>query len=81
MSRVVPVPNLAVNSMATAVNVSPSIGVGDRYQAACFPSCECIAKHRGRGQIPGCLFSEEGEKLHDRSLEAFLEDVKRRQQA
>ena len=58
MSRAVPVPNLAVNSMATAV-----------------------AKHRGRGQIPGCLFSEEGEKLHDRSLEAFLEDVKRRQQA
>ncbi len=40
--------------------------------------CECIAKHRGRGQIPGCLFTEEGEKLHDRSLEAFLEDVKRR---
>ncbi|MEG1107082.1 MAG: DUF6485 family protein [Eubacterium sp.] len=39
--------------------------------------CECIAKHRGRGQIPGCLFSEEGEKRHDRSLEAYLQDVKK----
>lgn len=40
MSRAVPVPNLAVNSMATAVNVSPSIGDVGRYQAACFPKKE-----------------------------------------
>lgn len=42
--------------------------------------CECIAKHRGRGQIPGCLFTEIGEKWHDRSLEAFLRDVKENRQ-
>ncbi len=36
--------------------------------------CECIAKHRGRDQVPGCLFTEEGERLYDRSFEAFIKD-------
>ena len=35
--------------------------------------CECIASHRRRGEIPGCLFPPEVEKTFDRSVERFVE--------
>ena len=35
--------------------------------------CECIAYHRGRGEIPGCLFPPEVERTYDRSVERFVE--------
>ena len=33
----------------------------------------CVKNHRGKG-VPGCFFSPEGEKLHDRSYEALFRD-------
>ncbi len=30
--------------------------------------CECVAYHRGKGQIPACFFSKEGEATYDRSI-------------
>lgn len=37
--------------------------------------CECVAHHRDHeGGIPGCFWSEEGEKLWDRSLDLFIKD-------
>ena len=36
--------------------------------------CECIAYHRRSGEIPGCLFSQEGEKTYDRSVSYFIKD-------
>ena len=34
--------------------------------------CDCIAYHRTRGQIPGCLFPPEAEKTYDRSIASFV---------
>ena len=35
----------------------------------------CVANHRYRVPgVPGCFFSEEGEKLHDRSFAALFRD-------
>ncbi len=34
--------------------------------------CECIAYHRSKGEIPGCLFPKEVEKTYDRSIERFV---------
>ncbi len=36
--------------------------------------CACLNYHRAMGEIPGCLFTKEGERKWDRSLEAFLKD-------
>ncbi len=36
--------------------------------------CECIAYHRNFGEAPGCLFSKEGERTYDRSLENLCKD-------
>ena len=36
--------------------------------------CACIAHHNAKGEVPGCLFTKEGEARWDRSLAAFLED-------
>jgi len=33
--------------------------------------CECIAYHRGMGELPGCLFSKAGEATYDRSISQF----------
>ena len=33
--------------------------------------CECIAFHRGIGELPGCLFSKAGEATYDRSPAMF----------
>ena len=34
--------------------------------------CECIAHHREKGELPGCLFPPEVERTYDRSREAYL---------
>jgi len=34
--------------------------------------CDCVKFHRDQGCIPGCFFSEEGEKLYDRSMKTFV---------
>ena len=35
--------------------------------------CECIAYHRDRGEIPGCLFPPDAERTYDRSVEKYVE--------
>ncbi|MEW5693960.1 MAG: DUF6485 family protein [Candidatus Hydrogenedentota bacterium] len=39
------------------------------YRGMC---CLCIQNHRDRGEIPGCLFTKEGEKTYDRSFKNFV---------
>ena len=34
--------------------------------------CECIAYHRGLGELPACYFSPAVEKTYDRSIENYL---------
>ncbi|MDD2321011.1 MAG: DUF6485 family protein [Geobacteraceae bacterium] len=36
--------------------------------------CACVQYHRGKGEIPGCFFSQHSEKSYDRSLANFLRD-------
>ncbi len=36
--------------------------------------CQCVAYHKDRGEIPGCLFSEEAERSYDRSLANLMRD-------
>ena len=36
--------------------------------------CECVANHAGNGGFPACFFSDEAEKLYDRSFEALKRD-------
>ena len=38
--------------------------------------CECVAFHRGSGELPGCYFSLEAERSHDRSIESFIRSKK-----
>ena len=33
--------------------------------------CECVSYHRKMGELPGCLFSKEGEATYNRSISAF----------
>ncbi|MCX7038988.1 MAG: DUF6485 family protein [Spirochaetes bacterium] len=33
--------------------------------------CECIAYHRGMGELPGCLFTPEQERTYDRSASSY----------
>ncbi|MDP2982861.1 MAG: DUF6485 family protein [Candidatus Latescibacter sp.] len=40
--------------------------------------CECIAYHRRSGELPGCCFPPDVEKTFDRSIETFVETVRRR---
>lgn len=35
--------------------------------------CACIAYHRERDELPGCLFSPEAEKTYNRSVQFFIE--------
>ncbi|MFO7637770.1 MAG: DUF6485 family protein [bacterium] len=39
--------------------------------------CECIAYHRRKGEVPGCLFPPEVEKTYDRSAARFAACSKR----
>jgi hypothetical protein len=34
--------------------------------------CECVAHHRKKNEIPGCLFPPEDEKTYDRSVVRFI---------
>jgi hypothetical protein len=34
--------------------------------------CECIAYHRGGGELPACYFTAEAEATYDRSIKRFL---------
>lgn len=36
--------------------------------------CECIDYHRKLGEVPGCLFSKQGEKTYDRSIDMLYKD-------
>ena len=38
--------------------------------------CECIAYHWKMKQLPGCLFSPEGERSYDRSVRRFIAENK-----
>jgi len=38
--------------------------------------CECISYHKSKNEIPGCLFTKDGEKTYDRSLENFIKTSK-----
>lgn len=40
--------------------------------------CECVAYHRKRGELPGCLFTKEAEKTYDRSIEKYLATAKKK---
>jgi len=34
--------------------------------------CECIRHHREAGEVPGCLFTKDGERTYDRSVHNFV---------
>jgi hypothetical protein len=34
--------------------------------------CECVAYHRGSGELPACYFSKEAERSYDRSIENYM---------
>jgi hypothetical protein len=36
--------------------------------------CKCVAYHLDRGEIPGCFFTEAGERSYDRSLANLARD-------
>ncbi len=40
--------------------------------------CECIASHRARDELPGCLFPPEVERTYDRSVRRYVEVMKDR---
>jgi len=39
--------------------------------------CQCVAYHREKGEVPGCLFSKEAEETYDRSVENFIKDKRK----
>lgn len=38
--------------------------------------CACVTYHRDRNEVPGCLFSPEGERSYDRSRANFIRDCR-----
>ena len=36
--------------------------------------CECVTYHRSKDEVPGCFFTEQGEKTYDRSMSNFIND-------
>lgn len=34
--------------------------------------CDCLSKHRSKGQLPACYFPDDIEKTADRSIENFI---------
>jgi hypothetical protein len=36
--------------------------------------CECVSYHRDKGQVPGCFFTDEGERSYDRSFARLVKD-------
>lgn len=39
--------------------------------------CECLEYHRRLQQLPACFFAAEVERTYDRSLSAFLKNLKK----
>lgn len=39
--------------------------------------CACVEFHRASGEVPGCLFSPEGERSYDRSKANFVRDCRK----
>ncbi|OGR76495.1 MAG: hypothetical protein A2X32_11995 [Elusimicrobia bacterium GWC2_64_44] len=39
--------------------------------------CDCVAYHRGNGELPGCFFTPAGERTYDRSVENFIRTHKK----
>ncbi len=39
--------------------------------------CECIKHHLKRNELPACFFPPEIEKTYDRSIEKFIEVMKK----
>ena len=35
--------------------------------------CDCLQSHWSRGELPACLFPEDVEETHDRSVEKFIQ--------
>ena len=40
--------------------------------------CQCILYHRALGELPGCLFPPEVERIYDRSISRFVAASSRR---
>ncbi|MEN9979611.1 MAG: DUF6485 family protein [candidate division WOR-3 bacterium] len=40
--------------------------------------CECVAYHRQHGEIPGCFFSPEAERTHDRSIDRLITSMRKK---
>ena len=38
--------------------------------------CECLKYHRDSDELPACYFSTSAEKTYDRSIDAFIADLK-----
>ncbi len=38
--------------------------------------CKCVAYHRSRGEMVACYFTPEAESTYDRSLRAFVAQLK-----
>lgn len=38
--------------------------------------CKCIAFHRARNEMVGCYFTPEAERTYDRSMKAFLAQIR-----
>lgn len=36
--------------------------------------CACVAYHRDKGEVPGCFFTPQGERLWDRKLHTLFQD-------
>jgi hypothetical protein len=47
---------------------------GCAYHGLC---CQCIANHRGAGELPACYFAPEVERTYDRSIERFIANHKK----
>jgi len=38
--------------------------------------CECILYHQKMKELPGCLFTKEGERTYNRSVQQFIRSQK-----
>jgi hypothetical protein len=38
--------------------------------------CQCLAYHRSRNEMVGCYFTPEAERTYDRSMKAFLAQLR-----
>jgi hypothetical protein len=39
--------------------------------------CDCVAYHRGSGELPGCYFTPAAERSYDRSIANFIRTQKK----